>query len=100
MNKEIKEHIEDIKKTLIARIIPNMPLKGDTREYTTKIINEFEFDWYFKKIQKQTAEEILNKLINDLEEGEGLTPNDKMWIQNLIKKYNKLKKEYRVKENE
>ena len=59
-------------------------------------INKYKQADKINEIKKQTAEKILNKLINDLEEGEGLTPNDKMWIQNLILKYNKLKKEFGV----
>jgi len=59
---EISEAIADIKRTLLARIIPNMPADtegsqgmasgyGYVREFIKKEIERFEFEQYFKKIQ-------------------------------------------------
>jgi len=61
-NREIKKSVKDIRETLLARIIPDMPLEGDTREYITKIINQFEFEWYLEQIEKKTTEKIFRKL--------------------------------------
>ena len=94
---EIKKSVKDIRETLLARIIPDMPLEGDTREYITKIINQFEFEWYLEQIEKKTAEKIFNTLkcpecnyCEDFEEA---------WRM-LVTHIDRVKKEFMVKENE
>ena len=49
---KIKEEVEDIKRTLLARIIPSLPITPNTndgkdRERVKDIINRFEFEDYF-----------------------------------------------------
>jgi len=97
MSEEIKKSVKDIRETLLARIIPDMPLEGDTREYITKIINQFEFEWHLKQIEKRTAEKIFNTLkcpecnyCEDCEEAWGM----------LVTHIERVKKEFMVKENE
>ena len=64
----MKDLIVDLRRTLIARIIPNLPLTPNTndgtdRDWVRKRINQFEFDYYFKEAldkQKKELEEIRN----------------------------------------
>jgi len=93
-NREIKKSVKDIRETLLARIIPDMPLEGDTREYITKIINQFEFEWYLEQIEKKTAEKIFRRL-EKIYYKKGGNKIDDFEIRLL-----KLKKEFMVKENE
>jgi hypothetical protein len=56
-NKTIQEQVKDIRTTLKARIIPNLPISkevtqskdNEIRDFVTEKIDKFEFDYYFKQ---------------------------------------------------
>lgn len=57
MDKKIDELADSMKRTLIARIIPSMPVTPNTndgkdRDRVRKQINRFEFRWYLEEIRK------------------------------------------------
>jgi len=65
MKKEDKE-IEEIKRTLKARIIPNLPLEPEyLRKNIQDIIDKFEFKWYFDQERQKTIE-MIEKRIKEL----------------------------------
>jgi len=55
----MKDEIKQIRTTLKARIIPNLPLEPKyLRKNIEDIIDKFEFEWYFKETIKKVFEEI------------------------------------------
>lgn len=59
-----KKHADSIRKTLKARIIPNMPLSSDgshgkaagyghIRKFIEKTIDNFEFEWHLKEMVRK-----------------------------------------------
>lgn len=47
---------DDLKKTLLARVVPSLPV-DETRGIVRDKINSFEFDYYFKEREKLVREE-------------------------------------------
>jgi len=55
------KEIQSIKTTLKARIIPNLPLTPESiREDARTVIDNFEFDYYFKEFEQKIKELELN----------------------------------------
>lgn len=67
--KSDKELIEDIRTTLLARVVPGLPLtpnicSGTERDMVRKEVNQFEFDYYLKEVQRRVknfVEDVTNK---------------------------------------
>lgn len=56
MKTKVLELEKDLKMTLLARIVPNLPL-DETRKWVKDIVKKFEFGYYFKETEKLTREE-------------------------------------------
>jgi len=57
--KSSAEKFKQIRTTLKARIIPNLPLEPKyLRKNIEDIIDKFEFEWYFRETAKQIFEDI------------------------------------------
>jgi len=60
----MKKKIKQIRTTLKARIIPNLPLEPKyLRKNIEDIIDKFEFEWYFKEMLKEVFEDIEKRKI-------------------------------------
>ena len=90
MKKEDKE-IEEIKRTLKARIIPNLPLEPEyLRKNIQDVIDKFEFKWYFDQERQKTIG-MIDKFFVDLENMKLYTQSGCMYIT-FFEDYNKIKK--------
>ena len=89
-SKEDKE-IEEIKRTLKARIIPNLPLEPEyLRKNIQDIIDKFEFKWYFDQERQKTIG-MIDKFFVDLENMKLYTQSGCMYVT-FFEDYNKIKK--------
>lgn len=57
VNTKVDKLVDDMRRTLIARIVPGMPITpktndGKDRDRTRKQINRFEFRWYLEEARK------------------------------------------------
>lgn len=71
---------DDLKMTLLARIIPNLPV-DDTRKWVKDIVKKFEFGHYFKEygklVREECGEEKLDLIyqLQDLAKEKGIIEN-------------------------
>ena len=65
---------DNLKMTLLARVIPNLPL-DETRKWVKDIVRKFEFGHYFKEHEKLVREDIIAKMkeMRDKREGTRLS---------------------------
>lgn len=63
-----KDLVKDMKRTLKARIIPNLPISpktndGRERDFVREQIDRFEFDWYLDEARRQVLKEIEKQIM-------------------------------------